>query len=98
MNNPSIIEKKEWVKEHFDGMVNEVILTTDKGKVVQSKYDILIDDRPRYVEKFTTAGGTAILHTDYNKSISELERIVNSIPTQESKKWIKTYESFRKSK
>jgi len=96
MNNPSIIEKKEWVKEHFDGMVNEVILTTDKGRVVQSKSDILIDDRPKYVEKFTTAGGTAILHTDYNKTISELEKIVNSIPTQESKRWIRTFESFRK--
>jgi 5'(3')-deoxyribonucleotidase len=96
MENPSVIEKKEWVKEHFDGMVNEVILTTDKGRVVQSKSDILIDDRPKYVEKFTTAGGTAILHTDHNKTINELEKIVNSIPTQESKRWIKTFESFRK--
>lgn len=100
-NNISIKEKMEWVDEHFKGMFEEVTyenFTSDKGRVVKSKNDILIDDRPKYVEKFTTAGGTAILHTDYNKSISELERIVNSIPTQESKKWIKTYESFRKSK
>lgn len=98
MNNPSVIEKKQWVAEHFDGMVNEVIITTDKGKVVESKSDILIDDRPKYVEKFTTAGGTAILHTDYQKTISELEKIVKSKITSESIKWIKTFESFRKTK
>jgi 5'(3')-deoxyribonucleotidase len=79
-------------------MVNEVIITTDKGKVVKSKSDILIDDRPKYVEKFTIAGGTAILHTDYQKTISELKKIVKSKITSESIKWIKTFESFRKTK
>lgn len=102
MNNPSVQEKKDWVKEHFDGMVDQVIITSDKGKVVESKSDILIDDRPKYVEKFTSAGGTAILHTDYIKTIRELTSIVprytslsNPGPMQE-KKWVKSFESFTK--
>jgi 5'(3')-deoxyribonucleotidase len=98
LNNPSVIEKKDWVKEHFDGMVDQVIITIDKGKAAEGKTDILIDDRPKYVEKFTSAGGTAILHTDYKKTLLELEGIIKSMSTTESKKWIKTFESFRKNK
>lgn len=92
INNPSVIEKRDWVKEHFGGMIDQVIITSDKGKVVESKSDILIDDRPKYVEKFTSAGGTAILHTDYRKSILELQ---NLIPKLESKKVIMNYNSFK---
>ena len=95
VNNPSVIEKREWVEEHFGGMVGEVIITIDKGSVVESKNDILIDDRPRYVDKFTNAGGTAILHTDYRKSLSELESILSGMQTNE-RKFVKTYEGFIK--
>ena len=97
-NNISIIEKMEWVDEHFKGMFETVTddnFTGDKGRVVKSKNDILIDDRPKYVEKFTSAGGTAILHTDYRKSISELESILSGMQTNE-RRFVKTYESFTK--
>ncbi len=94
-NNPSVIEKRERVEEHFGGMVGDVIITIDKGSVVESKNDILIDDRPKYVEKFTSAGGTAILHTDYRKSIAELESILSGMQTNE-RRFVKTYESFTK--
>lgn len=95
-NNPSVIEKREWVDEHFGGLVADVIITVDKGSVVEGKDDVLIDDRPKYVEKFTSAGGTAILHTDYRKSISELERIVSSTRGTNERRFIKTYEGFSK--
>lgn len=94
-NNPSVIEKREWVEEHFGGMVGDVIITIDKGSVVEGKNDILIDDRPKYVEKFTSAGGTAILHTDYKKSIAELERLLSGMQTNE-RRFVKTYEGFIK--
>lgn len=97
-NNISIIEKMEWVNEHFKGMFEKVTndnFTSDKGKVVKSKNDILIDDRPKYVEKFTSAGGTAILHTDYRKTIAELESIFSRMQTNE-RRFVKTYEGFIK--
>jgi 5'(3')-deoxyribonucleotidase len=91
-NNPSVKEKRDWVDKHFPSMFNEVIITSDKGRVVKGKSDILIDDRPKYVEKFTSAGGTAILHTEYKDSISKLQNILKQF---ESKKWVMTFESFK---
>jgi 5'(3')-deoxyribonucleotidase len=100
LNNPSVIEKKEWVAEHFGELVNEVIITIDKGKVVKSKDDILIDDRPKYVEKFESAGGTAILYKDSVQATAELVKLIESKPSVvekvSNKRWVKTFESFRK--
>jgi len=102
LNNPSVVEKKEWVAEHFDKLVNEVIITIDKGKVVKSKDDILIDDRPKYVDKFESAGGTAILYKDSNQATAELVKLIGSkkpvVEKITNKKWIKTFESFRMSR
>jgi len=99
LNNPSVVEKKEWVAEHFDKLVNEVIITIDKGKVVKSKDDILIDDRPKYVDKFESAGGTAILYKDSNQATAELVKLIGSkkpvVEKVTSKRWVKTFESFR---
>lgn len=89
-NNPSVQEKKDWVKKHFGDHIDQIIITSDKGKVVEGKSDILIDDRPKYVEKFTSAGGTAILHKEWTDSISKLQQILKSF---ESKR-IMTFESF----
>jgi 5'(3')-deoxyribonucleotidase len=94
-DNPSVLEKREWVERHFSGMIDRVIITSDKGKVVESNLDILIDDRPKYVEKFTLAGGQAILHTDYKKTIQELRSLIEK---NESKKWVMNFDSFRKAK
>jgi 5'(3')-deoxyribonucleotidase len=95
MNNPSVVEKKEWVAEHFGELVGEVIITIDKGRVVKDKNDILIDDRPKYVEKFEAAGGTAILYKNSDQATAELSRIIGSAPVVE-KRYIKMYEQFIK--
>jgi len=95
MNNPSVVEKKEWVAEHFGELVGEVIITIDKGRVVKDNKDILIDDRPKYVEKFEAAGGTAILYKNSDQATAELARLLGSAPVVE-KKYIKMYEQFIK--
>lgn len=95
MNNPSVVEKKEWVAEHFGELVGEVIITIDKGRVVKDKNDILIDDRPKYVEKFEAAGGTAILYKNSDQATAELARLIGSAPVVE-KRYIKMYEQFIK--
>ena len=95
MNNPSVVEKKEWVAEHFGELVGEVIITIDKGRVVKDSNDILIDDRPKYVEKFEAAGGTAILYKNSDQATAELARLIGSAPVVE-KRYIKMYEQFIK--
>ena len=95
LNNPSVVEKKEWVAEHFGELVGEVVITIDKGRVVKDKNDILIDDRPKYVEKFEAAGGTAILYKNSDQATAELSRLLGSAPVVE-KRYIKMYEQFIK--
>ena len=96
MNNPSVVEKKEWVAEHFGELVGEVIITIDKGRVVKDSNDILIDDRPKYVEKFEAAGGTAILYKNIDQATAELARILGSALPVVEKRYIKMYEQFIK--
>jgi 5'(3')-deoxyribonucleotidase len=96
MNNPSVVEKKEWVAEHFGELVGEVIITIDKGRVVKDSKDILIDDRPKYVEKFEAAGGTAILYKNSDQATAELARLLGSALPVVEKRYIKMYEQFIK--
>jgi 5'(3')-deoxyribonucleotidase len=77
-------EKRLWFEKHFSGLYNQFICTQEKYKFAKSKYDILIDDRPKYVNKFRDAGGTAILHTDPDKTIRELETIISSLQKDSS--------------
>ena len=99
-NNPSVIEKKEWVAENFSGLVGEVVITIDKGKVVKDKNDILIDDRPKYVEKFTLAGGSAILYKDSTQATAELRSLLTSLGlvVVENRKWVVGYQKFLETK
>jgi 5'(3')-deoxyribonucleotidase len=78
-NNPSVIEKKQWVNDNFGNLVDHIEVTTDKGRVVKSKYDILIDDRTKYVDKFTSAGGSAILYKDANQAAAELQKLYDEL-------------------
>jgi 5'(3')-deoxyribonucleotidase len=77
-------EKRLWFEKHFSGLYNQFICTQEKHKFAKSKYDILIDDRPKYVNKFRDAGGTAIFHTDPDKTIRELETIVSTLQNEQS--------------
>lgn len=78
-NNPSVKEKRDWVNRHFGDKVNHVEVTVDKGRVVKSKYDILIDDRQKYVNKFVNSGGSAILYKNANQAIEDLKNLYNDL-------------------
>jgi len=78
-NNPSVIEKNQWVKDNFGDLVDHIEITIDKGRVVKSKYDILIDDRTKYVDKFVSAGGSAILYKDANQAASDLQKLYDEL-------------------
>ena len=71
-SNPSVLEKRDWVSKHFNNLVNQVEITTDKGRVVRGPHDILIDDRQKYIDKFTNAGGSGILFKDPSSAMVDL--------------------------
>jgi 5'(3')-deoxyribonucleotidase len=77
--NPSVIEKKEWVKEHFRNKINHIEITSDKGRVVRSEFDILIDDRQKYIDKFVNAGGSGILFKNKEQVIEDLKKIIQKL-------------------
>lgn len=73
--NSTVNEKIEWVKEHFGDMVDEIIIDTNKGEYASSKFDVLIDDRPKYIKAFENAGGTGILHQNYKSTIDKMNNL-----------------------
>lgn len=73
-------EKREWVEKHLIGLFDNFYCTQDKHNFAKSQWDILIDDRPKYVNKFRSAGGTAIFHTgDADATIQELQETVSKL-------------------
>jgi 5'(3')-deoxyribonucleotidase len=83
--NTSVQEKKDWVNTNFGDLVNKIIIDTDKGKYAKSKNDVLIDDRPKYINAFESSGGSAILHKNYNDTIKEIEKFKQSLTENKNK-------------
>lgn len=74
------IEKENWMKKNFDGLYDQFICDANKFNYA-AENSILIDDREKYIEPFKEKGGKGILHTEPNKSMSELESIINGLPS-----------------
>lgn len=72
------IEKKNWIDNHFDGKYNKFICTANKEEYAKSRRNILIDDRPKYVDPFRKNGGTAILHINPENTIKNLRDIIEN--------------------
>jgi len=93
--NTSVQEKKDWVNANFGDLVDKIIIDTNKDKYAKSKNDILIDDRPKYVDAFESAGGSAILHKNYNDTIKEMEKFKQYLTENKMKKQILNEEFCR---
>ena len=74
--NYSVIEKREWIGKYFKDLVNHIVITKNKGRVVESSRDILIDDRQNFIDDFVKAGGTGILFKDPVSAMVELKHII----------------------
>jgi len=73
------IEKKTWIDNHFNGRYNQFHCTANKEQFTNnSRKNILIDDRPKYVDPFRKNGGTAILHINPEDTIKKLKDIINN--------------------
>jgi hypothetical protein len=66
--------KNEWIKRElkvFDR--DRIILSHGKEKYVKGPNYILIDDRPKNINKWKGAGGVGIVHTNAFKTIKQLK-------------------------
>lgn len=72
-----------WINKSFGGLINKINITSDKGAVVRSKYDILIDDRQKYVDKFIKAGGSAILYKNAEDAAEKLRELYIQLTSEE---------------
>jgi len=68
----SVEEKDQWMKDNFPGMYDTVIADKDKGKHAIGRHGILVDDRDKYIEGFTKAGGSAIKYLNHADAIGRM--------------------------
>tara|TARA_R110000772_G_scaffold17946_3_gene49983 strand:+ start:135527 stop:136705 length:1179 start_codon:yes stop_codon:yes gene_type:complete len=78
-NNPSVKEKREWVEKHFGDIIDHVEITTDKARVINSKRDILVDDREKYVNVFINGGGSAVFFKDAVSASKDLAELISKL-------------------
>ena len=83
--------KKEWIEAHFPAIKRQnVFLALDKGAklfdlmnrgtVDPDDLNILIDDRPRFIQSFTAASGKGVQydHKDTKSAIDQLKALINN--------------------
>lgn len=68
-------QKRRWAAEHFPGAA--VITTWARSKSDHCRPgDVLIDDRPKYRDRWETCGGVFIVHRSAAESLAELRRVL----------------------
>lgn len=83
--------KKKWIRAHFPAIkAQNVFLAIDKGAklldlmnrgvIDLDDMNILIDDRPRFIQSFTSAGGKGVQydHKDTKCAIDKLKALINN--------------------
>lgn len=70
-----VIQKTEWLKAHNITYKPNFVAGGLKKAQYADPWGILIDDTPKVVDAYIKAGGTAILHTDADKTIVELSKL-----------------------
>lgn len=74
-------QKWQWVQDNLKTISQDhFICETNKSDFVNKfpgKYQILIDDRPKNINKWKEKGGIGILHKSAEESIQELQKLLN---------------------
>ena len=68
-------QKTEWLKAHNITYKPNFVAGGLKKAEYADPWSILIDDTPKVVDAYVKAGGTAILHTNADKTITELSKL-----------------------
>ena len=75
-------DKVIWAQKHFSGIpVMFGPFSKDKHVHCQAG-DILIDDRASNIDEWRAAGGLAILHKDYNDTMTQLNQLIPQVSLQ----------------
>lgn len=73
-------QKRRWVGEQMGWDVPVITCLAKEKFTYGSPGDILLDDTEKNIVAWQEMGGIAILHTDVQKSINELKRLLNGSP------------------
>ena len=68
-----------WAALYQTKILLELGLMLKYDILIHTIYDILIDDRTKYVDKFVSAGGSAILYKDANQAASDLQKLYDEL-------------------
>jgi hypothetical protein len=68
-------QKRRWAAEHFPGAVVITGFAANKSEHARPG-DVLIDDRPRYRDRWEARGGVFIVHRTAAESLDELRRVL----------------------
>jgi 5'(3')-deoxyribonucleotidase len=75
-------DKVVWAQKYFPG-IPVMFGPFSKDKHVHCRPgDILIDDRKSNIEEWRVSGGLAILHTDYDSTMSQLNHFIPQVSLQ----------------
>jgi PAS domain-containing protein len=73
-------QKRRWAAEHFSGATVITGLAANKADHARPG-DVLIDDRPRYRDRWEAKGGVFIVHRSAAESLAELRRVLSEAGT-----------------
>ena len=68
-------QKHKWLRDRDIEHKPNIVPGGHKKAEFAGPWNILVDDTLRVVENYRKAGGTAILHTDADKTIAELSKL-----------------------
>lgn len=70
-------EKRRWLDEKFGKNVPAIFVkkAADKQQEAKSNKHILIDDKPKAINPWKSAGGIGILHTSASSTIQQLKQL-----------------------
>lgn len=74
-------EKRQWVRDNLGDIPVIVCLRKEKINYIDwnRPLNILIDDMPKNIKEWNTAGGLGILHTSAEDSIKRLDHIIREM-------------------
>jgi hypothetical protein len=73
------VEKRQWAAIHF-GDVPVTVVQYARQKADQARPgDILIDDSPENIRRWNAAGGLGIVHTGFDNTVEEANRLLADI-------------------
>jgi hypothetical protein len=70
-------QKRRWAASHFPGATVITCFAAQKSAHARPG-DVLIDDRPRYRDRWEACGGVFIVHRSAAESLSDLGRVMGS--------------------